>query len=131
MRRHNNMYKGDNPNAKLSIPIVENIIYDLLNTDIAINQLSVKYNISKDQISRINNGKIWLQVERPVPCRDVKKINEQRALMVANLLKNTNLNQQEILKETGYKDRHTVARINNHQIYQELLKDYPNPIRKL
>ena len=36
-----------------------------------------------------------------------------------------------ILNETGYKDRHTVARINNHQIYQELLKDYPNPIRKL
>ena len=125
------MYKGDNPNAKLSIPIVENIIYDLLNTDVTINQLSVKYNISKDQISRINNGKIWLQVERPIPCRNVKKINEQRALMVADLLKNTNLNQQEILKETGYKDRHTVARINNHQIYQELLKDYPNPIRKL
>ena len=125
------MYKGDNPNAKLSIPIVENIIYDLLNTDVTINQLSVKYNISKDQISRINNGKIWLQVERPIPCRNVKKINEQRALMVADLLKNTNLNQQEILKETGYKDRHTVARINHHQIYQELLKDYPNPIRKL
>ena len=131
MKRHNNMYKGDNPSAKLSIPVVENIIYDLLNTDISINELSEKYNISKDQISRINNGKIWLQVERPIPCRDVKKINEQKALMVADLLKNTNLSQREILNETGYKDRHTVARINNHQIYQELLKDYPNPIRRL
>ena len=49
--------------------------------------------------------------------------------MVANLLLNTKMSQPEILKETGYKDRHTIQRINNHLIYTELLKDYPNPIR--
>lgn len=131
VKRHNNMFLGKNPSAKLDIPTVEKIIYDLINTDTPIVKLSEKYQISTDQISRINNGKIWLQVERPVPCRNVKKNNEERALMVADLLKNTKLSQSEILKETGYKDRHTVSRINNHQIYQELLKDYPNPIRKL
>lgn len=50
--------------------------------------------------------------------------------MVAELLLNTSLNQREIMQEVGYKDRHTIARINNHQIYQDLLKNYPNPIRK-
>ena len=51
-------------------------------------------------------------------------------LAVADLLLNTKLTQKEILKETGYKDRHTISRINNHEIYQELLSKYPTPIRK-
>lgn len=51
--------------------------------------------------------------------------------MVAELLLNTNMSQSQILRETGYKDRHTVQRINNHLIYVDLLKNYPNPIRKL
>lgn len=118
-----------NPAAKLDIITVEDIIRDLLESDISIKDLAIKYNISVDQISRINNGKIWLQVERPIPCRNIKKDNERRALMVANLLLNTKMSQPEILKETGYKDRHTIQRINNHLIYTELLKDYPNPIR--
>lgn len=50
--------------------------------------------------------------------------------MVAELLLNTTLSQVEILEETGYKDRHTVQRINNHLIYKDLLVNYPNPIRK-
>lgn len=50
--------------------------------------------------------------------------------MVADLLLNTDMSQSEILTETGYKDRHTVQRINQHLIYKDLLKNYPNPIRK-
>ena len=69
-------------------------------------------------------------MERPIPCRDVKKINEQKALLVADLLLNTDMSQSEILKETNYKDRHTIQRINQHKIYQKLLENYPNPIRK-
>ena len=48
----------NNPAAKLNVEIVEEIISDLLNTEISIEELSKKYNISRDQISRINNGKI-------------------------------------------------------------------------
>ena len=129
-KRKNPMCLGINPSAKLNIYIVQDIIYDLLNTDDTIKDLSVKYDISPDQISRINNGKIWLQVERPIPCRDTRKQNEDKALLVANLLLNTILTQKEILKEAGYKDRHTVSRINNHKIYKELLLEYPTPIRK-
>lgn len=127
--KYNPLCQGVNQASKLNIDIVENIIYDLLNSDMLIKDIAIKYNISVDQISRINNGKIWLQVDRPIPCRDIKKQNEQKALLVADLLLKTNLSQPEILKETGYKDRHTVQRINNHQIYTELLKNYPNPIR--
>ena len=129
-KRKNPIYLGINPSAKLNISIVQDIIYDLLNTDITIKDLSLKYAISPDQISRINNGKIWLQVERPIPCRNTKKQNEAKALLVADLLLNTTLTQKEILKEVGYKDRHTVSRINNHEIYKELLSKYPTPIRK-
>ena len=124
------MCNGINPAARLNVNIVQDIIYDLLNTDIAIKDLALKYDISKDQISRINNGKIWLQVERPIPCRNTKKQNEEKALLVADLLLNTTLTQKEILEEVGYKDRHTVSRINNHEIYKELLSNYPTPIRK-
>lgn len=129
--KYNLLVQGVNPSAKLNCSIAEDIIYDLLNTNASIKDLSIKYDISTDQISRINNGKIWKQIERPIPCRDVKKINENKALLVADLLLNTNLTQSEILKETGYKDRHTISRINNHEIYTDLLKNYPNPIRKL
>lgn len=129
-RKYNPICQGNNPAAKLDISTVELIVYDLLSTDVPIKELAIKYNISVDQISRINNGKIWLQVERPIPCRDIKKENERRALMVADLLLNTKMSQSEILKATGYKDRHTVQRINLHQIYKELLKDYPIPIRR-
>ena len=52
------MCHGINPAAILNVDIVQDIVYDLLNTDIAIKDLALKYNISKDQISRINNGKI-------------------------------------------------------------------------
>lgn len=50
--------------------------------------------------------------------------------MVANLLLNTNMSQSEILQCSGYKDRHTITRINQHKIYKDLLIDYPNPIRQ-
>lgn len=129
-KKYSPFNNGKNPSAKLSIEIVEQIVYDLLNSDFTIVEISNIYNISTDQISRINNGKIWLQVERPIPCRDVKKINEQKALLVADLLLNTDMSQSEILKETNYKDRHTIQRINQHKIYQKLLENYPNPIRK-
>lgn len=130
IKKYNNCVNGRNPAAKLSCEIVEDIVYDLILTDLSIKELAIKYDISIDQISRINNGKIWLQVERPIPCRNIKKQNEKRALMVAELLLNTTLSQVEILEETGYKDRHTVQRINNHLIYKDLLVNYPNPIRK-
>lgn len=52
------MCLGKNPAAKLNTNIVQEIIYDLLGTDIKIKDLAIKYNISKDQISRINMGKI-------------------------------------------------------------------------
>ena len=129
-KRKNYLCLGINPAAKLNIDIVQDIIYDLLNTDITIKDLALKYDISADQIYRINNGKIWLQVERPIPCRDTQRENKRKALLVADLLLKTNLTQKEILKETGYKDRHTVSRINKHEIYQDLLSKYPIPIRK-
>lgn len=129
MNKYNPFCNGKNPSAKLSISDVEDIICDLLETDLSIIEIAQKYNISKDQISRINNGKIWQQVERPIPCRDTKRDNERRALVVADLLLNTKLSQSEIMEITKYKDRHTIQRINNHKIYIDLLKEYPNPIR--
>ena len=130
IRQKYSYFNGDtNPSAKLSIAIVEDIVKDLLSTDWKLQEIANKYNISVDQISRINNGKIWKQVERPVPCRDYKKENEQKALIVADLLLNTKMSNQEIMDASGYKDRHTISRINQHQIYADLLKKYPNPIR--
>lgn len=129
-KKYSSFNNGNNPSAKLTISDIEEIVYDLLNSNWTIKEISKIYNISADQISRINNGKIWLQVQRPIPCRNSKKDNEQKALMVADLLLNTDMSQSEILTETGYKDRHTVQRINQHLIYKDLLKNYPNPIRK-
>lgn len=120
----------NNPGALLTVEQVRNIIWDLCYTSIPITSLAKKYNISKDQISRINNNKAWKDISRPIPCRDRKKANENKALVVANLLWTTNMSVNDIAQTAGYKDRHTISRINQHLIYQDLLKDYPNPIRK-
>lgn len=116
----------NNPSRILTDEVVKNIIDDLINTKISIIELSKKYDISTDQISRINMGKIWLHIQRPIPCRTFKN----KALEVAELLATTTLTQKEIMELTGYKDRHTIQRINQHIIYKDLLKDYPNPIRQ-
>lgn len=120
----------NNPGTILTRGDVENIIWDLCNTDISINQLAVKYHISSDHISRINNNKVWKEIVRPVPCRNIRLSNQQKALAVADLLMTTDMSINEIASTVGYKDRHTISRINQHVIYKDLLKEYPNPIRK-
>ena len=121
---------SNNPASKLNVEIIKDIVSDLLNTTLTTKEIAKKYNISVDQIQRINRGAIWKEVQRPIPCRDRKKELEQRVLLVADLLQNTKLSYSEILIESGYKDRHSIAKINTHSIYTELLKDYPNPIRQ-
>ena len=54
---------GDQPcpkSCKLTYDLVENIKYDLINTNMTYDELHKKYLISTGRISEINTGKIWI-----------------------------------------------------------------------
>lgn len=118
----------NNPSQKLSEEDVKNIINDLLNTDLSYQELSKKYDICTDQIERINLGKIFINIIRPIPCRNIKKEQETRALQIADKLLNSKLSMTAIAKEFNT-DRHIVSNINYHKTFKNLLVNFPNPIR--
>lgn len=117
----------NNPSRKLTDSQVYVIINLLMFSDLTFKEIANKQKVSVDQVQKINRGLIWKHIIRPIPCR--KKTNNLKVLQVATLLQTTKKTYKEIMDITGYKDRHTIQRINQHLIYQDLLKDYPNPIR--
>jgi len=120
-----------NPVAVLNNEIVNDIIYDLLDNTLTFKEIAQKYSICIDQIHRINNGKIWKHIQRPIPCRlNARQLNEQKAKMTIKLLLTTDLSYQQIAEQVGYKYDECVARINKHQNYKEFSIDLPNPIRQ-
>lgn len=124
------LFRTNNPAAILNEQDVREIIDLLLTTDITYTDIGEMYGVSRDRIGLINSGKAWTWIERPIPCRDTKTKNLKRVDQVIWMLQNTNNGIKEIAQICGFKDRHSVQRINQHLIYKDYLKDLPNPIRQ-
>lgn len=86
------------------------LINDIINTTIPFTKLQEKYGYSYSTIKKINEGKMWRQNNLSYPLRKIDK-NKEKALIIIDLLKNTNLTQTEIANQVDCNIT-TVNRIN-------------------
>lgn len=101
---------------------------ELQNWDIPLKSITKKYNVSRDLVRHINEGNSWKKEEIIYPIRPSELwINEQKALKVIDLLKNTTLTQKEIGLQVGW-NRSAITMINIGKNHRQDNIEYP--IRK-
>ena len=110
-------YIGDeHPNSKISDENVKLLKIDLAQTTISLSQLAEKYNISKKQVMRINQGISRASLDEKYPIRRNPNINgklsEEDVDNIINLLRFTYRFNGDIAREYGV-EVHTISRINN------------------
>lgn len=125
-------YSGDeHPNVKLTEQIVLCLKNDLLKTTISLSQLAEKYNISKRQVIRINNGSSRAKLNEEYPIRRVPnnngKLTTEDIDIIIELLKYSYRANGDIAKEYGV-EVHTISKINNGTCHKRDNIQYP--IRK-
>lgn len=125
-------HKGeDHPSTKLTRAIVDNIKSDLKYTTISLRDLAKKYNISKRQIIRINQGISWEEIKESYPIRKNPNINgkltEDDVNDIIYLLKYSYRFNGDIARQYGV-EVHTINRINKGEIHKRENESYP--IRK-
>ena len=110
------IYYGDeHPNVKISDENVIKLKKDLAETDIPLSQLANKYNISKKQVLRINQGVSRAALNEKYPIRKNPNINgkltEEDVDNIIDLLKYTYRFNGDIAREYGV-EVHTISKIN-------------------
>lgn len=97
-------YSGENnPFAKISNEVANNIKKDLKNWDIPRKQIVKKYNVSHDLIRHINDGTSWHDDSEKYPLRpNEKEINELKAEKIIELLINTDIPMNQIGSMFGW-----------------------------
>lgn len=126
---------GDNPptfhgehhhNSRLTEIEVLDIIEKLKNSNIQMTELARQYNISIDQIKRINYGDNWNYFNLSYPIRQnftpIESVEE-----IKFLLKTTSITQKKI-GEMFNVGRTTITNINNGRNHFDINEEYP--IRK-
>ena len=124
-------YMGDNhPNVKISDENVKLLKIDLAQTTIPLSQLAEKYNISKKQVMRINQGVSRASLNEKYPIRRNPNINgklsEEDVDNIIDLLRFTYRFNGDIAREYGV-EVHTISRINNGTCHHR--NDISYPIR--
>lgn len=124
-------YMGDNhPNVKISDENVKLLKIDLAQTTIPLSQLAEKYNISKKQVMRINQGVSQASLNEKYPIRRNPNINgklsEEDVDNIIDLLRFTYRFNGDIAREYGV-EVHTISRINNGTRHHR--NDISYPIR--
>ena len=122
-------YIGDeHPNVKISDENVKLLKIDLAQTTIPLSQLAEKYNISKKQVMRINQGISRASLNEKYPIRQNPNINgklsEEDVENIIDLLKFTYRFNGDIAREYGV-EVHTISRINNGTIHHRNNINYP------
>lgn len=122
-------YIGDeHPNVKISDENVKLLKIDLAQTTIPLSQLAEKYNISKKQVMRINQGISRASLNEKYPIRQNPNINgklsEEDVDNIIDLLKFTYRFNGDIAREYGV-EVHTISRINNGTIHHRNNINYP------
>ena len=124
-------YMGDNhPNVKISDENVKLLKIDLAQTTIPLSQLAEKYNISKKQVMRINQGVSRASLNEKYPIRQNPNINgklsEEDVDNIIDLLRFTYRFNGDIAREYGV-EVYTISRINNGTCHHR--NDISYPIR--
>lgn len=117
----------DNIMAKIPERELDKIIDLLKNTYIPIVDIAKKFNVSKSQISRINQGKSRKRENINYPIRKYKTEYEERAVKIIELL-TKGVDNQTIAKKYDM-DPRDIASINNGKKYNHLYNG-SYPIRK-
>lgn len=110
------VFKGDNhPNTKISDEQVIQLKDDLRNTNISLLELADKYNISKKQVLRINQGLSREQLDEKYPIRQNPNINgkltEEQVDEIIDILQHTYRFHGEIARQYGVQV-HTISDID-------------------
>lgn len=122
-------YFGDNhPSTKISDKDVLLLKKDLAETQISLSKLAEKYNISKKQVLRINQGLSRASLNEQYPIRKNPNINgkltEEDVDNIIELLKYTYRFTGDIAKEYGV-ENHAISRINNGETHHRNNIQYP------
>ena len=123
------VYYGDeHPNVKITDEDVLKLKLDLAKTNISLSQLAEKYNISKRQVLRINQGISRATLNEKYPIRKKPNINgkltEQDVDDIIDLLKYTYRFNGDIAREYGV-EVHAISKINNGTAHHRDNIQYP------
>lgn len=121
-------YGDEHPNIKISDDDVLKLKIDLAETDIPLSQLAKKYNISKRQVLRINQGISRAALDEKYPIRKNPNINGkltgQDVDNIIDLLKYTYRFNGDIAREYGV-EVHTISKINDGTAHHRDNIQYP------
>ena len=121
-------YGNEHPNVKISDEEVLKLKNDLAKTQIPLSQLAEKYNISKKQVLRINQGISRASLNASYPIRKNPNINgkltEEDVDDIINILKYTYRFNGDIAREYGV-EVHTISKINSGMTHRQDNIQYP------
>lgn len=128
---------GENPpvkfgenhhNSKITDEQVQEICELLKNTNLSLNNIAKKYNISKKQVMRINQGSSRKIKDQKYPVRETPnrngKLTEEDVDEIIKMLKYTYLFSGEIAKKFGVKE-HIISFINQGTFHHRDNEKYP------
>lgn len=117
----------DHPLAKLSWSSVNEIKTLLIDDNILMKEIASRYNISIDQIYRINTGESWSKSNEKYPLRKKNRLEQEELDAIIWYLQNTQITQKDIGKLFN-RTRTAITAINNGANYFDSSINYP--IRK-
>ena len=123
------LYRGnEHPNTKISEENVIKLKKDLAETQIPLSQLANKYQISKKQVLRINQGISRATLNESYPIRKKPNINgkltEKDVDDIIEILKYTYRFNGDIAREYGV-EVHTISKINTGELHHRNNIQYP------
>lgn len=117
----------DHPLSKLTWDDIHIIKFELLEGSMLIKDIAAQFNISIDQIYRINTGESWSEDSDIFPIRSKNRLVEEDLNQIIWMLQNTNITQKDIGKMFN-RTRTAITAINNGDNYFN--KELIYPLRK-
>lgn len=118
----------EHPESCLTQEQVEQLTKDLINTNMSMSQLAIKYNfMSKTSISEFNKGKTYYRENIQYPIRKnikIGKLEESQVDLIIYYLKNTKRSYINIAKEFNVEYK-TISRIDKGIFYKRNNIIYP------
>lgn len=125
-----NFFGDDHPNCKISDDDLSLLKYDLKYSEMSLQDIASKYQISKKQVLRINNGISRASIDEQYPIREIPNINgkltEEDVDLIIELLKNTYFFNGKIARMFNV-EVHAISDIN--QGFTHRKNDIQYPIR--
>lgn len=123
------IFSGNNhPNCKLSDEDLVLLKYDLKNSKLPLGEIASKYNISKKQVLRINQGISRADINEEYPIRKTPnmngKLSKEDVDLIIDLLKNTYFFNGEIARRFGV-EVHAISKINEGITHKKEGIQYP------